>query len=160
VPPFGANGMAFNKAGNALFVANTGNDQIIKIPVAGGAAGAPVVFVNSINGADGIVRDRHDNLWVAANQADEIVVIDLTGKAIAKLGDFDGLSKRGVPRGLLFPASLAFSRDGDWLYVANLALDLRHFGLVQTVDSQWTAQVKRYTVSKIRARIPPLHDDD
>jgi sugar lactone lactonase YvrE len=88
------------------------------------------------------------------------VVVDPTGKAIAKLGDFDGLSKRGVPRGLLFPASLAFSRDGDWLYVANLALDLRHFGLVQTVDSQWTAQVKRYTVSKIRARIPPLHDDD
>jgi DNA-binding beta-propeller fold protein YncE len=160
VPPFGANGMAFNKAGNALFVANTGNDQIIKIPVTGDAAGTPGVFVNSINGADGIVRDRHDNLWVAANQADEIVVVDPTGKAIAKLGDFDGLSKRGVPRGLLFPASLAFSRDGDWLYVAKLALDLRHFRLVQTVDSQWTAQVKRYTVSKIRARIPPLHDDD
>jgi sugar lactone lactonase YvrE len=160
VPPFGANGMAFNKAGNALFVANTGNDQIIKIPVAGGVAGTPVVFTNSINGADGIVRDKHDNLWVAANQADEIVVVDPTGKAIAKLGDFDGLSKRGVPRGLLFPASPEFSRDGDWLYVTNLALDLRLFGLVQAVDSQWTAQVKRYTVSKIRARIPPVRDDD
>ena len=29
VPPFGANGLGFNKAGNALFVANTANDQII-----------------------------------------------------------------------------------------------------------------------------------
>ena len=28
---------------------------------------------------------------VAANQADEIVVVDPTGKAIAKLGDFNGL---------------------------------------------------------------------
>jgi DNA-binding beta-propeller fold protein YncE len=162
VPPFGANGMAFNKAGNALFVANTGNDQIIKIPVvAGGVAGTPVVFTNSINGADGIVRDKHDNLWVAANQADEIVVVDPTGKAIAKLGDFDGLSKRGVPRGLLFPASPEFSKDGDWLYVTNLALDLRLFNpAFVSVDSAWTAQVKRYTVSKIRARIPPLRDDD
>jgi DNA-binding beta-propeller fold protein YncE len=161
VPPFGANGMAFNKAGNALFVANTGNDQIIKIPVAGGVAGTPVVFTNSINGADGIVRDKHDNLWVAANQADEIVVVDPTGKAIAKLGDFDGLSKRGVPRGLLFPASPEFSKDGDWLYVTNLALDLRLFNpAFVSVDSAWTAQVKRYTVSKIRARIPPLRDED
>ncbi len=160
VPPFGANGLAFNEAGNALFVANTGNDQIIKIPVSGGTPGTPAIFVNSINGADGIVRDRHDNLWVAANQSDEIQVLDPTGKVIAKLGDFEGLTKRGVPRGLLFSASPDFSRDGDWLYVTNLALDLRLFGLVQSVDSQWTAQVKRYTVSKIRARIPPIRDDD
>jgi sugar lactone lactonase YvrE len=73
VPPFGANGLGFNKAGNALFVTNTGNDTIVKIPVAGGVAGTPSVFVNSINGADGLVIDSSDNLWVAANQADEIV---------------------------------------------------------------------------------------
>ena len=90
VPPFGANGLAFNKAGNALFVANTGNDTIVKIPVTGGTPGTPAVFVNSINGADGLILDGHDNLWVAANQADEIVVLDPTGKVIAKLGDFDG----------------------------------------------------------------------
>lgn len=160
VPPFGANGLGFNKAGNALFVANTGSDQIIKIPVAAGSPGTPEVYVNSINGADGLVLDRHDNIWVAANQADEIIVLDPTGKAIAKLGDFDGLTKKGVPRGLLFPASPAFSGDRDFLYVTNLGLDIRLFGLAQSIDSQWTAQVKRYTVSKIRARIPPLKDDD
>jgi sugar lactone lactonase YvrE len=154
VPPFGANGLQFNNAGNALFVANTGNDQIIRIPVSGGSPGTPTVFVNSINGADGLVIDKDDNIWVAANQADEIVVVDPTGKAIAKLGDFDGMTRDGAAHGLLFPASLVFSRDKRLLYVTNLALDLRLFGLVQSVDSQWTAKVKRYTVSKLEARIP------
>jgi len=155
VPPFGANGLGFNKAGDALFVANTGNDTIIKIPVSGGTPGAPAVFVNSINGADGIVIDSSDNIWVAANQADEIVVLDPTGKVIAKLGDFNGVDNKGVPQGLLFPASPDFSKDGNFLYVTNLSLDLRLFGLVQAVDSQWTAQVKSYTISRIQARIPP-----
>jgi len=160
VPPFGANGLGFNKAGNALFVANTGNDTVVKIPVSGGSPGAPAVFVNSINGADGLVLDSDDNLWVAANQADEIVVVDPTGKAIAKLGDFDGVDKKGVPHGLLFPASPDFSKDGNFLYVSNLALDLRLFGLVESVDSQWTAQVKSYTISRIKARIPPIRPEN
>jgi sugar lactone lactonase YvrE len=155
VPPFGANGLQFNKAGNVLFVANTGSDQIISIPVADGTPGTPQVFVNSINGADGLILDRDDNIWVAANQADEIVVVDATGRGIAKLGEFEGITKNGAPRGLLFPASLVLSKDRKWLYVTNLALDIRLFGLAQSVDSQWTAEVKRYTVSKIRARIPP-----
>jgi hypothetical protein len=154
VPPFGANGLGFNKAGNALFVTNTGNDTIVKIPVAGGVAGTPSVFVNSINGADGLVIDSSDNLWVAANQADEIVVVDPTGKAIAKLGDFNGVDKKGVPQGLLFPASPDFSKDGNFLYISNLALDLRVIGLVQSVDSQWAGQVQSYTISRIKARIP------
>ena len=162
-PPFGANGIAFNKARSIMFVANTGNDTLVQIAVnnVGGTltAGAASVFTNSINGADGIVLDANDNIWVAANQADEIVVVDPTGKAIAKLGDFDGIDKKGVPRGLLFPASPVFSKDRQWLYVTNLALDIRLFGLVQSVDSQWTAQVKRYTVSKIKARIPDLDPD-
>ena len=156
VPPFGANGLAFNKAGSALFVANTGNDQIVKIPVTGGTPGTPAVFVNSINGADGLIMDEHDNIWVAANQSDEIVVLDKTGKVIAKLGDFDGVDRNGVPQGLLFPASPEFSRDKRSLFVTNLALDIQLFGLVQSIDSQWTAQVQRYTVSRIDTDFPKL----
>ena len=111
--------------------------------------------------ADGILLDKHDNIWVAANQADEIVVVDKTGKAIAKLGDFDGVDEHGVPHGLLFPASPAFSADGEWLYVTNLALDLRLVSAQDvSVDSQWCAQVRHYTVSKIRARIPPIGEDE
>lgn len=80
VSPFGTNGDELNSSYSTMFVANTGNDTIVLIPVNGdGSAGKPSVFVNSINGADGIVLDRHDNIWVAANQADEIVVIDKTG---------------------------------------------------------------------------------
>jgi sugar lactone lactonase YvrE len=134
-PPFGANGMDFNRKESALFVANTGNDQVIRIPVSRGVAGTPEVFVNSVNGADGLLVDESDNVWIGANQADEIVVVDKTGRAIAKLGDFDGL-RGGAPVGLLFPASLA--RSGEWIYVTNLSLDLRLFGLPQAVDSQWT----------------------
>src|SRR5713101_7425122 len=162
-PPFGANGIAFNNARTAMFVANTGDDTIIKIPVlAGGAAGSPEVFTNSINGADGLIIDEQDNIWVCANQADEIVVVDKTGKAIAKLGDFDGIGERGEPRGFLFPASLAFS--GEFLLVTNLSLDLRLFDTLgtptkQSVDSAWAAQVKTHTVAKIKRRIPPVHDD-
>ena len=103
--------------------------------------------------------DSDNNLWVAANQSDEIVVVDKTGKVLAKLGDFDGLVDDGTPKGLLFPASPAFSRDGKTLYVTNLALDLR----VGTnnpdnvaIDSAWTAQVKHWTVSKINTKFQAL----
>jgi sugar lactone lactonase YvrE len=155
VPPFGANGMAFNHKQTTLFVANTGNDTIVQIPFSDGAPGNPKVFVNSINGADGIAIDAHDNLWVAANQSDEIDVVSPSGKLLARLGDFQGVH-RGTPQGLLFPASPAFSADGKFLYVTNLALDLRIFNLPQAVDSQWCAEVKHYTVSRIRTNLRTL----
>jgi sugar lactone lactonase YvrE len=141
-----------------MFVANTGNDTVVQIPVANGTPGKPAVFVNSINGADGIAIDSHDNLWVAANQGDEIAVVSPSGKLIAKLGDFEGVDDHGLPHGLLFPASPAFSRNGEFLYVTNLALDLRVFGLEQAVDSQWCAQVRHFTVSRIRTQFRPLSE--
>lgn len=155
VPPFGANGLRFDRGETALFVANTGNDTVVRIPVAAGtpgaagSAGTPAVFANAINGADGLVIDEDDNLWVAANQADEIVVVDPTGKAVAKLGDFEGIDEDGAAIGLLFPASLRFR--GKDLLVTNLALDLRGFSPTFTsVDSAWAAQVSRQTVAAIR----------
>jgi sugar lactone lactonase YvrE len=163
VPPFGANGVEFNNNRTAMIVANTANDQIITIPVANGhssnpTAGKAAVLVNSINGADGIVIDANDNIWVAANQEDEIVVIDPTGKVLGKLGDFYGIGKDGIPQGLLFPANPAFGLDGHTLYVTNLALDLRLAVApdVQAIDSQWTAQVQRYTVAKINTNFNPI----
>ena len=158
---------AFNNATTVLFVANTGTDRVVKIPVMPSMSG-PVadaknisVFVNSINGADGLIIDEHDNLWVAANQADEIVVLDPTGGVMAKLGDFGGIDRRRRPRGLPFPASLV--RHGEFIYVTNLAIDLRGFDDPNqstltngTVDSQWAGEVKIHTISKIRARIPQV----
>ena len=157
-PPFGANGLAFNNAASALFVANTASDRVVRIPLPSGPSGTPgkpETFVNSINGADGLVIDAADNLWVAANQADEIVVVDPTGRAIAKLGDFDGVDRQGAPVGLLFPASPVIV-DG-FVYVTNLSLDLHGaFGLPQAVDSQWAAQVTRHTIARLPAHLPPI----
>jgi hypothetical protein len=158
-PPFGANGLAFNHAATALLVANTGDDAVITVPVTNGNAGKPKVLAYSINGADGLIVDADDNIWVAANQSNEIVVLNSTGKVIAKLGDFDGIDPHGAAAGLLFPASLVAS--GEFIYVTNLLLDTRLFGF-PTIDSQWAAQVTRYTVSKINRHIPPIraNDDD
>ena len=152
-PPFGANGVDFNHDESALFVANTGNDTVVRIAKVGDSAGDATVFTNSINGADGLFVDRDDNVWVCANQSDEIVVTDKTGKVVAKLGDFGGV-RDGSPVGLLFPASLV--RRGEWIYITNLSLDLRPVVPTheQSVDSQWAAKVKTHTISRIRFRIP------
>jgi len=156
-PPFGANGVEFSNAGTVLYVANTAFHQIIQIPVnPDGSAGTASVFITGINAPDGIAIDRDDNIWICANQEDDIVVVDKTGKVIAKLGDFNGFDKEGVARGLLFPASLAFSLDGKKLYVSNLTLFLPFAGALPAVDSAWTLQAKHYTVSQIPAVIPSL----
>jgi sugar lactone lactonase YvrE len=158
-PPFGANGVEFNKAGTVLYVANTAFHQIIQIPVnPDGSAGTPSILVTGINAPDGIAIDQDDNIWICANQEDDIVVIDKAGKVIAKLGDFNGFNSDGVARGLLFPASLAFSLDGKRLYVSNLTLYLPYAGALLAVDSAWTLQAKHYTVSEISAVIPRLED--
>jgi len=156
-PGFGANGIVFNHDFTKAFITNTGNDTIVSVPISGGQAGKPAVFVNSINGADGITMDAAGNLWVCANQSDEIVVLDPTGKAIARLGDFYGVV-HGIPRGLLYPASPAFSADGKTLYVSNVALDLRLLGAAQSPISQYAGQVSRYTVSRISTTLAPIPD--
>ena len=159
-PPFGANGVEFSNDGTKLFVANTAFHQIIQIPVnPDGSAGTASVFITGINAPDGIAIDRDENIWICANQEDDIVVIDKTGKVIAKLGDFNGFDENGVARGLLFPASLAFSLDGRTLYVSNTTLFLPFAGALAAVDSAWTLLAKHYTVSAIPAVIPRLDPD-
>jgi sugar lactone lactonase YvrE len=157
-PGFGANGIVFSHDDSIAYITNTGNDTVLSVPVSGGKAGTPSVFVNSINGADGIVMDRTGNLWICANQNDEIVVLDPTGKAIARLGDFYGVD-HGVPLGLLYPASPAFSANGKTLYVSNLGLDLRLVGAAQSPTSQYDAEVRRYTIARISTEIVPVSGD-
>jgi sugar lactone lactonase YvrE len=170
-PPFGANGIEFNNAGNILYVANTALHQMVQIPVQGGIAGKAAPLVGGINAPDGFTVDSHDNLWIAANQEDEVVVVDpnalssvdgvstLVPKVIAKLGDFDGVDPHGIPRGFSFPASPAFGLDGRTLYVTNLSLYLPFAGALPAVDSLWTLKVEHHTISKIKAVIPRLDAD-
>jgi sugar lactone lactonase YvrE len=157
-PHIGANGLAFNKERTALFVANTSNDTIVKIPVTGSTLepGTPEVFVNRVGGGpDGLIIDEHDNLWIACNQSNEILVLEPThGRVIAKLGDFGGIDRDGAPIGLLWSNSIVFR--GDDVLITNLSLDLG--GVLsqseRTIDGPWAHQVKLHTISKIKKSIP------
>ena len=175
VPPFGANGVVFNNKYTMMYVANTAYHSIVQIPVtldqhgSASVTGSAAVLTTGINAPDGIAVDSHDNLWVVANQEDEIDVIDPSvataqgtlAKVIAKRGDFDGISKDGTVQGLLFPASPAFSPNGRFLYVSNLALFLPFAGVPETaVNSPWTLEVRHYPIAKIRAELPPMTDRD
>lgn len=138
-PPFGANGLALNGDGTALFIANTGDDRILKLDL---ATNLVTVFAESINGADGIAFDRRGRLWVAANQSDEVVALNVTGRIVAKLGDFQGILD-GAARGLLFPASVVIVDDE--LFVTNLALPLNG-----TAGDEPEEDVTRYTIARMR----------
>jgi sugar lactone lactonase YvrE len=170
-PGIGANGLAFNNKKTALFVANTANDIIVKIPLTGPTLepGTPEVFINRVGGGpDGLHIDEHDNLWVACNQSNEVLVLEPTrGRVIAKLGDFAGIDRNGAPKGFLWPNTFAF--HGDDILITNLSLDLStaigqladELGLAHlktmnlaTIDGPWAHQVKVHTVSKIKKRIP------
>jgi len=119
-PPFGANGVAFDRDQKSMFVANTSNDTIVRIPVLDdGSAGTPSVFATgsdvtgALDGADGIMFDAKGNLYVCANQANEIQVLAPDGKLVTR---YKGLGANALD----FPASLVFK--GRDLYVTNLSL--------------------------------------
>lgn len=137
-PPFGANGLAFDAAGD-LFIANTADDRVLKLDL---PAKTLSTFAESINGADGIAFDGLGRLWVAANQGDEVVALNASGRVVARRGSFEGIGRDGAPRGLLFPASIVFSRGS--IYVTNLAL-----ALTGAVGDEPEEDVTTFTVSRI-----------
>ena len=139
-PPFGANGLAFNSEGSALFIANTGDDRVLRLNL---ASHAVTVFAESINGADGLAFDRHGRLWVAANQNDEVVALNTNGRVVARLGDFEGIRRDGSPNGLLFPASIVIL--GDEMFVTNAALPL-----TAAAADEPEQDVRRWTVSRMK----------
>lgn len=159
-PAIGANGLAFNNKQTALFVANTANDTIVTIPASGSPLepGTPEVFVNHTGGGpDGLLIDEQDNLWIACNQSNEIMVLEpKQGRVIAKLGDFGGIDGDGAPVGFLWSNTLVF--HGDDVLVTNASLDFgAHFSQkLRTVDGPWATAVKLHTVSKIKKRIPSV----
>ena len=138
-PPFGANGLAFDREEKFLFVANTGDDRVLRLEM---SSNDLVVFAESLNGADGLWMDRQGTLWVAANQADEIVGLNAKGRPIARLGEFVGIRDDGTPRGLLFPASIVIL--GKEMFVTNLALPL-----TPAQGDEPEEDVTRWTISRI-----------
>jgi len=125
-PPFGANGLAFDRLQRFLYVANTGDSRVLRIPVLGdGSAGPVEIFADgaaidaaqhtteALHGADGIMFDVTGNLYVCANQADEVQVLSPDAQLVAR---YDGTGADALD----FPASLVFK--GRQLYVTNLSL--------------------------------------
>jgi sugar lactone lactonase YvrE len=122
-PPLGANGVAFDKTFKNLYVANTGNDQIIRIPLlSNGNAGTAQVFADgsainlaqhtthALDGADGIAFDVDGNVYVASNQNNEIQVLSPAAHLLA----------RYTNESLDFPASFVFR--GNQLFFTNASL--------------------------------------
>jgi sugar lactone lactonase YvrE len=117
-PPFGANGLAFDRNERFLYVAMTARDQVFRIANEGGSLGAIQLFAQGVaggalDGADGIAFDVRGNLYVCSNQSDEIAVLSPAGAVIA---EYRGTGANAFNS----PASLVFS--GRSVYVANLAL--------------------------------------
>lgn len=140
-PPFGANGLSLSADESVLFIANTGDDRVLGLDLETLDIG---VFAESINGADGIALDEFGRLWVAGNQADQVVVLNQKGRVVFELGEFLGLEEDGSPRGLLFPASLVIK--GNWIFVTNLALPLTPLVLGDEPEEDVTT----YTVSRMK----------
>jgi sugar lactone lactonase YvrE len=138
-PPFGANGLAFNASGTHLFIANTADDRILKYDL---TAKTLNTFAESINGADGIAFDHRGRLWICANQDDELVALNAKGRIVERRGSFRGIAHDGAAKGLLFPASLMFSRGS--IYVTNLALPL-----TTAQGDEPEEDVTTYTVARI-----------
>lgn len=134
-PPFGANGVAFDRHQRFLYVATTSDSTIYRIRVnPDGSAGPMELFASgaaidaaqntteALHGADGIMFDVRGNLYVCANSAQhpapglpgEIQVLSPKGRLIAR---YDGAGQNDLD----FPASLVFR--GRTLYITNLALD-------------------------------------
>ncbi|HXM77102.1 MAG TPA: SMP-30/gluconolactonase/LRE family protein, partial [Thermoanaerobaculia bacterium] len=138
-PPFGANGLAFDRSGRFLYVANTGDSRVLRIAVnRDGSAGAISVFADGVainhamgttealHGADGIAFDTRGNLWVCANQANEIQVLSRKGALIAR---FAGSTADPMD----FPASPIFF--GRSVFIANLALNHPGKGKISVLET-------------------------
>ncbi|MEO6573865.1 MAG: SMP-30/gluconolactonase/LRE family protein, partial [Polyangiaceae bacterium] len=100
--PTGANGIAFDAAGQAVFVTNTDRGAIVKIPViAAGAAGTAADLVadcGQLKGADGMALDLRDHSFVVAVNGQNAV------RRVSSTGSFT-LIYKDLP--LDSPASIA-----------------------------------------------------
>jgi DNA-binding beta-propeller fold protein YncE len=142
-PPFGANGLALSADGATMFIANTGDNRVLKMDIASAAVS---VFAESLHGADGLLFDKDTGLlWVATNQADQLVALNANGRPVLKVGDFEGINRDGTPRGFLFPASMVI--QGGFMYVTNLALPL-----TPAVGDEPEEDVTRWNI--VRFRMP------
>jgi sugar lactone lactonase YvrE len=124
-PPIGANDLAFDLGQRYLYVTNSGDHRVLRVPVEpGGSAGAVQIFADgatidaaqhttdALNAPDGIMFDVRGNLYVCANVTNQIQVLDPAGHLVAR---YSGTGANALD----FPASLVFA--GRTLYLTDLS---------------------------------------
>lgn len=121
-PPYGANGIAFNRALDKMYVDNMNTGVLYSLSVYRGSngvlqPGTMTTLTTGLDGPDDIVVDPFGTIWVSNGQKDQIVGIDPQGMVVATVGAFTGLSSDGAPNGLLMPSSLVF--EPGYLYADN-----------------------------------------
>jgi len=120
--PLGANGIAFDKHQEFVYVSNTDQGSIVRVNVDDEAPVAEVFAEDpTLRGADGIAFNRSGTLYVAVNGLDALVAVD-------RHGDVDLLAEAGE---LDSPSSLAFGATPGTrhkLYVVSSAF-MRTLGL-------------------------------
>ena len=125
----GLNDMAIDREEKYIYVDVTGNRQLYRVPLnADGSAGTPELFADgavidaqmglpaptALFGPDGVQFDVLGNLYVCANQAEEIQVFSPAGKLIHR---YAGVGASAMD----FPASIAFR--GHRLFITNMQAD-------------------------------------
>jgi sugar lactone lactonase YvrE len=116
------NGVAFDSKGN-VYTANTGTGEIQKLEVKPDyTPGAITTLVKSdrLLGADGLLMEAEDVLWVAANYSNALMRVLPTGTVEMVADDRPGVT--GASDVLKFPAELR--RVGNTIYLTNLNFKL------------------------------------
>jgi len=111
-------GIAFNAAGD-LFVAVGAFTEVVRFRAGDldpARSGLAQTFATGTPGANGIAFDRRDNVWVAANELNAIVLVTPAGM-------LQQIARNASQGPLEFPSALVFV--GDVAYVANFDVPRR-----------------------------------
>lgn len=117
------NGLAFSADGSRLYVADSHRHTIDRFDVSGGILVPAGVFAEIPGtGPDGIAFDTAGNLYVAAFDSNDVVVLDADGSVLERLPTGDGSR----------PTNLCFAGEG----LTTLVVTLASGGRVVAVDRE------------------------
>jgi sugar lactone lactonase YvrE len=86
----GANGLEVDPASKFLYVNQDTPNKIVRLPIAAdGSLGAAQPFGPSVSIPDGCAFDAWGNYWVTSFNSDAILVLDPTGRELARLASGD-----------------------------------------------------------------------
>jgi len=172
VLPFSANGIAFSRDGEALYIANMSTSKIYKQnvkhcrnPFTGCETdGGLSLFSHDpdglIKGPDNMDFDAKGNLWIASGQNDHVVVLDRNGHVDAVIGTFKGFDQDGAPKELLQPSGIIFANGS--IYVGNESSQTLRpdNSLLKPGDRIDWSKLKLFTISRIDLETPEDHGRD